>query len=113
MNSQQITQRLIAWRWPLLALGLCSVAAAWLPAQRLGFDRSIENMFAPDDPLLPPFRQLKRTFGGDEIALAAYVDPDLLGVEGLDRLEKLTKELAAVPGVASTFSLASVKPLLA
>ena len=33
---------------------------------------SIENMFAPDDPLLVPYRQLKRTFGGDEIALAAY-----------------------------------------
>src|SRR6185437_5517482 len=113
MNSQQITQRLIAWRWPLLAVGVLTAAAAWLPAQRLGFDRSIENMFAPDDPLLPPFRQLKRTFGGDEIALAAYVDPDVLNAAGLDRLDQLTKELAGVPGVASTFSLASVKPLLA
>ncbi len=110
--SERITHLLIAWRWPLLALSLVAVAAAWLPAQHLGFDRSIENMFAPDDPLLPPFRQLKRTFGGDEIALAAYVDPELLEPAGLDRLERLTKELAAVPGVAGAFSLASVKPLL-
>jgi len=112
MRSQRITRWLIAWRWPLLVLGAIAVAAAWLPAQNLGFDRSIENMFAPDDPLLPPFRQLKRTFGGDEIALAAYVDRELLSTEGLDRLEELTKDLAGVPGVASAFSLASVKPLL-
>lgn len=110
--AQSISQLLVAWRRPLLVLAIAAVAAAWAPAQRLGFDRSIENMFAPDDPLLPPFRQLKRTFGGDEIALAAYVDPELLSPAGLDRLERLTKELAAVPGVASAFSLASVKPLL-
>lgn len=110
--SQQITHLLLAWRRPLLALALLAVAAAWLPARKLGFDRSVENMFAPDDPLLPPFRQLKRTFGGDEIALAAYVDPELLAPAGLDRLERLTKELSAVPGVANAYSLASVKPLL-
>lgn len=112
MTAQQITRWLIAWRWPLLVLAAALAIAAWLPARNLGFDRSIENMFAPDDPLLPPFRQLKRTFGGDEIALAAYVDPDLLAPEGLDRLEKLTKQMAAVPGVQNAFSLASVRPLL-
>ncbi|MGH7136745.1 MAG: MMPL family transporter, partial [Pirellulales bacterium] len=78
----------------------------------MGFDRSIENMFAPDDPILEPFRQLKRTFGGDEIALAAYVDRDLLSPKGLDRLGKLTSELAGVGGVASAFSLANVRSLL-
>lgn len=112
MTAQRITRWLIAWRWPLLVLAAALAAAAWLPARNLGFDRSIENMFAPDDPLLPPFKQLKRTFGGDEIALAAYVDPDLLASAGLDRLEKLTEELAAVPGVQNAFSLASVRPLL-
>ncbi len=69
-------------------------------------------MFAPDDPALGPYRQLKRTFGGDEIALAAYVDPQLLTSAGLDRLEQLTAKLAKVPGVATVFSLASRDPIL-
>jgi len=101
---------LVAWRWPLLILGLTTAAVAYFPAQRLAFDRSIENMFAPDDPILEPYRQLKRTFGGNEVALAAYVDPQLLTPEGMDRLEALTNDLAKVPGVANVFSL-STSPL--
>lgn len=97
---------LVARRWPLLAAGLLATAIAWPAAQRLHFDRSIENMFAHDDEVLAPYRQLKRTFGGNEIVLAAYVDRDLLSTSGLDRLEKLTGQLANVPGVATVFSLA-------
>jgi hypothetical protein len=89
---------------------MATAAVAYFPAQRLSFDRSIENMFAPDDPILEPYRQLKRTFGGNEVALAAYVDPQLLTPEGMDRLETLTNELTKVPGVANVFSL-STSPL--
>jgi uncharacterized protein len=106
----RISTFLVRWRWPLLALGLLASVAAYFPAQRLAFDRSIENMFAPDDPILEPYRQLKRTFGGNEVALAAYVDPRLLTSARMDRLDALTKELAQVPGVASAFSL-STSPL--
>ncbi len=101
---------LVRWRWPLLVVGLLTAALAYFPAQRLSFDRSVENMFAPDDPILVPYRQLKRTFGGNEIALAAYVNPQLLTPAGMDRLEALTGELAGVPGVANVFSL-SASPL--
>jgi predicted RND superfamily exporter protein len=109
----RFTDRLIAWRWPLLVLAALATVIAWRPAHELSFDRSIENMFAPDDPLLEPFRQLKRTFGGDEIALAAYVDDELLSPAGLDRLGKLTSELGKIRGVADAFSLANVRSLLA
>lgn len=103
---------LIAWRWPLLVLGVAATLAALGPSQRLAFDRSIENMFAPDDPVLGPFRQLKRTFGGDEVALAAYVDPDLLTSQGLERVEKLAERLEGVAGVQEVYSLATVKRFL-
>jgi predicted RND superfamily exporter protein len=97
--------RLIAWRLPLLALGLALAAASFLPARRLEFDQSIENMFAADDPLLVPYRRLTRTFGGNEVALAAYVDPELLTQSGIERLERLTESLRSVPGVAAVQSL--------
>ncbi len=74
--------RLALWlvqrRWRLLALGLFLTIVAWFPAQRLAYDRSVENMFAPDDPILAPYHKLQRTFGGNEVALAAYDDPELL-----------------------------------
>lgn len=107
-----IASFLVAWRWALLGAGLAATLAAVGPSQRLAFDRSIENMFAPDDPVLGPFRQLKRTFGGDEVALAAYVDPGLLSPAGLQRLEQFAERLAGVAGVEKVYSLATVKRFL-
>lgn len=95
----------IAARWLLLPAGLLLCAAGWYLGRGLSFDRSIENMFAADDPLLTPFKKLQRTFGGNELALAAYTDDELLTPAGLERLERLTADLAAVPGVAGAFSL--------
>ncbi|HEV3339429.1 MAG TPA: MMPL family transporter [Pirellulales bacterium] len=116
--TRSLSQILIRFRWPFLLAALAVTVAAYFPSRWLAFDRSIENMFAPDDPVLEPFRKLKRTFGGDEVALAAYVDADLLTADGLARLEKITADLAAVPGVKQTFSLSTVQqfftsPLLA
>ena len=75
--SRKVSLWLIKRRWVLLALGTTLTTAACFPANRLDFDRSIENMFAADDPLLNPYRQLQRTFGGDDVAVAAYDDPEL------------------------------------
>lgn len=97
----------IAARVPLLVVALAAAAALWPASRQLSFDRSIENMFARDDPVLGPFRRLQRTFGGQEIALAAYTDPALMSPEGLARLEALATRLGETPGVLGSFSLAS------
>lgn len=98
---------LIAWRIPLLFLALFTAAVAISPARRLAFDRSIENMFAPDDPLLAPYRKLKRTFGGNEIVVAVYTDEHLLDPDGsgLERLAAIRRQMEAVPGVKGVLSL--------
>ncbi len=106
-RAERIAARLIRWRWLLLAAGAALTAAAYFPAQRLDFDRSVENMFAPHDPLLKPYRQLKRTFGGNEVVVAAYVDPQLMTPQGIERVARLTKQLRAVDGVQSVLSLTS------
>lgn len=92
-RMERLASGLLAARWVLLGVAVVLVALAWQPARQLSFDRSIENMFAEDDPLLPPYRLLKRTFGGNEIALAAYVDPAALQQAGLDRIARLTRRL--------------------
>lgn len=98
---------LIRHRWPLLAVAALLTAVAVWPASRLKFDRSIENVFAPGDPLLVSYRRLKRTFGGNEIVLAAYTDEQLFAAdgEGIRRVKRVREKLERVPGVKSVLSI--------
>jgi len=105
--SQRLTQLLISWRWPLLGMAMIVAAVAFQPSRHVSFDRSVENLFARDDPLLVPYRQLKRTFGGNEVVMAVYVDPNLMSADmsGIRRLTKIADECEAVPGVRAVLSL--------
>jgi predicted RND superfamily exporter protein len=104
----EILNRWIAWRWPLLMLAGVLAVVCWRPAQQLVFDQSIETMFAPNNPLLPEWREFKELFGEHEVLLAAYEEPDGLRPENFATLQKLTRELqAAVPGM-SVQSLATM-----
>ena len=105
--ATRITHWMIARRWLLLVLGLVLALFSWVSTGKLKFDRSVENMFAEDDPLLPPYRQMKRTFGGNEIVLVAYVDPDLMTPGGMRRLAALSDRIERVPGVASVLTMRS------
>ncbi len=64
-------------------------------------------MFSPDDALLPPYHLLQNTFGGNEVVIAVYVDPDLLNADksGIERLAKIALQCRAVPGVHDVLSL--------
>jgi predicted RND superfamily exporter protein len=91
-------------------LALAAVALAIVSVERsrqLEFARSIDTMFDRSDPALVPYRRLGRAFGSSEVVLAAYDAADLFTPAGIGRLERLTADLAAVPGVASATSLAS------
>ena len=61
--SERIANWLISRRAILLGVGILIAIAAYFPASDLRFDRSIENMFAADDPLLEPFQSARRRFG--------------------------------------------------
>jgi len=112
--SQQTARLLIAARWPLLLLAALIAIVAYFPAQRLQFDRSLENMFDKDDPVVGAYSQLQRIFGGDEIVLAVYTDPNLFSAagKGIARLDTISALLSQVPGVNQTLSLAEVNSLL-
>lgn len=106
-GQERFIHRLIAWRLPLMLLAVVLATIAYPAAEQLQFDRSIENFFAPSDPLLTPYRKLARTFAGNEIVLAVYVDEHLFAPDGdgLKRLTKVSDALAAVPGVRATISI--------
>ncbi|MBX7164852.1 MAG: MMPL family transporter [Pirellulales bacterium] len=98
---------LVAWRNVLLGIGVIIAVLSVEPASRLRFDRSMENMFAEDDPVLIPYRRAKEIFSDDEIALAAYRDPELMTPAGITRVAEATERLSAVPGVGSVLSLSN------
>ncbi len=110
----RIARWLLAGRWLLLLLAAVAAVLCIGPAGNVQFDRSIENMFSPDDPLLPPYLRLKRVFGGNEVVLAVYSDPELLDESrrGIDRLTEISRELKDTPGVRDVLSLAEVDVVL-
>jgi predicted RND superfamily exporter protein len=78
---------------------LLLAAAAIIPAQYLEFDQSIESLFAKDNPRLIDFLYSKRHFGGDELVIIAYRDPELLTPAGLERNRQFADSFKNVPGV--------------
>lgn len=104
---QGFIDRLINWRIPLFLLAVVLAVAAFPASGQLKFDRSVENLFAADDPLLVPYRRLARAFGGNEIVLAVYTDDNLFApnARGLQRLAETSRALAAVPGVHAVLSI--------
>ena len=105
---------LIAARWPLLVSAIVVAVAAYGPSRQLRFDRSIEHMFAPGDPLLPPYQRLKQRFGGNVVVMAVFQDERLLDPDGrgIERLAATSQRMAKVAGVRDVLSLAEVGGLL-
>jgi predicted RND superfamily exporter protein len=105
---------LLRGRWLFLIAGLALAAVAYPTSQRMKFDRSIERMFAIDDPVLPPYERLKAQFGGNEVVLAVYPDPELMNADGrgIKRLAGISARLKAIDGVQDVLSLAEVNALL-
>lgn len=105
---------LVRLRLPLLLLGLALYGiATWLGP--LPFDRSIENMYPPDDPLRLGYRRLADRFGGHEVALATYDDPGLLAADGagLARQAGLVARIRQVAGVRDVLALSEIDRTLA
>jgi predicted RND superfamily exporter protein len=91
----------------LAIVGVFLVAISVERASHLEFSRSIDSMFDRSDPALTPYHRMTRTFGGAEVVLAAYDDPDLFTPAGIVRLAELTRRLEDDSGVASATSLAT------
>jgi predicted RND superfamily exporter protein len=109
--TRTISVSLIRWRWPLFVLSVVLVVAGYWPSTQLLFDAAITNLFPPDDPVLVDYQHSLESFGGAELVLVTYTDPDLLTVDGLGRLKKLSdsfKDLAAL-GVTAVASLADAR----
>ncbi|MFM7845174.1 MAG: efflux RND transporter permease subunit [Planctomycetota bacterium] len=102
-----ILQKLLSYRWWWFLCACTLAAVAYLPASQVTYNRSIENMFAAGDPIVEPYRRLKRVFGGNELVLAVYDDPELLAADGqgIRRLAEIRRRLEEISGVREVLSL--------
>ncbi|MDE0734502.1 MAG: hypothetical protein OSB47_01685, partial [Pirellulaceae bacterium] len=109
-----IATKLMAGRWLLLLLAAIITVVTFPLSTTLEFDRSLENMFSSNDPLLPPLRKLQRTFGGNEIVLLVYQDPGLMVPDGtgIDRVRRVSRQLRKIPGIDDILSLAFLDDML-
>lgn len=99
----------------LLLIVALVVAGCSLPiSNRLNLDWAVEGMFPPGDPLVESYRKLQERFGGNDICLAVYRDPQLWEASGigLERLEQVSNRLAKVDGVQAVLSLAELHSIL-
>ena len=104
---RRIVRQLVQKRWALLTLAGVLVVASLVVPKDSDFDRRVHNMIASDSEVLQSFRRLKQSFGGNEIVLAVYRDPNLLDPSGagIERLAEIGERLERTDGVRSTLSL--------
>ncbi len=83
-------------------------------AMRFSLDWKLDRMFPPGEPLVESYHRLEKRFGGNEIVLAVYRDPQLWSEDGsgLNRLTKVSERLAKVPGVRGVLSLSELHTIL-
>lgn len=83
-------------------------------AQNFSLDWQLDRMFPAGDQLVASYHRLEQRFGGNEIVLAVYRDPQLWSEDGtgLERLAKVSDQLAAVDGVQGVLSLAELHRIL-
>ena len=105
--SHSFRRFLIARRSWLLGLACLIAVVGYATPKEVDFDRKVANMISDRSGVLEPFLRLKRSFGGNEIVLAVYQDPNLLAEDesGIQRLRTIRERLVAVEGVRSALSL--------
>lgn len=104
--------RLIGHRWTLALVGLSILAATWPLSARLQTDRTIEQMFEPNDPTLVAYQELQQAFGGNAVVMLVYRDPELLTPTGLERAAQLSARVQAIDGVRGVLSVAELNTVL-
>lgn len=104
---------LIRRRGAILLGSLLLTIAAFYPASQLRFDQSLESLFAHSNPRLRDYVESKSLFGGDEFAIVAYAEPQLLSADRTVTAEaeadiaEFAEQLGKTPGVVSVQDLRS------
>lgn len=94
-----VTGVLVDYRWVWLIFAVSSACAGWLWTPALRFDQSLEALYSHDNPRLRDFKESKRIFGGDELAIVAWRQTGLMEPAGMQHTGEFGEKLGQVPGI--------------
>jgi predicted RND superfamily exporter protein len=98
-------------RFVIVATFAATVAfAAAIAVRGISFNGSPETLARHDDTLAF-FNETRQSFGDDRVIIAALTTNEVFAPAFLEKLDRLTKQLAVAPGVAETQSLTNVKAI--
>ncbi|HYB70890.1 MAG TPA: MMPL family transporter, partial [Candidatus Bathyarchaeia archaeon] len=97
-------------RAALLVLAVLTGFLGW-SALTLRIDPGVETMIPSGPGDLDRLRAFQARFGADEVVVLALHGDGLFTRESLDRLDRLTRQVAALPHVASVLSPTNVRDL--
>jgi predicted RND superfamily exporter protein len=99
-----------ARRWALAVVTLVVTAVLGAFAGKVRPDYSIEQIFPTFDKSRVDYERFKKDFPFEDAhAIVVVQAPDLFTAAGLQRVSALEEDLARIPGVVDTQSLASVR----
>jgi len=100
------------WRLPcLFAISILTLIMAF-SALQVQIESNNASMVSQDQELQVNYDLFRKTFGDDEMLLLAITRPDLLQAEGLQSVDRLSGEIAALRGVTRVLSLTDAKQLV-
>ncbi|MEM9353542.1 MAG: MMPL family transporter [Planctomycetota bacterium] len=95
----------IDYRFVLLAIGVFAALGGGYAGMGLRMDRSIERMFADDDPTLIPYQRLQRVFGENDLVMMVFAESTIREKKTRARLAATVAEARRVPGVVEAVSI--------
>lgn len=111
MAAFRLTPFLLSWRaLALLAVAVVTAVLGW-SALTLRIDPGVESMIPSGPGDLTRLQAFQARFGSDEIVVLAFHSDRLFSSESLDRLDQLTRRVAALPHVARVLSPTNVRDL--
>ena len=107
---KNIVQVIIKFRITIIAiLAVLMILAGHQTINKLSVDNSLSIWFLEDDPSYKAYIDFQETFGSDEIFIAMLPVKNAIGEDEVNVLERLHKDIEALPYVKTTFSLAKAK----
>ena len=104
----QRTLRLIVDRPQIVLLFIFALTCFFgYHAQYIRLDGSVDRLLPGNDPDNQYYAEVRKLFGNDEVGVIAVVVDNIYAAEVLNKLQRLTKEIEKVDGVASVLSLAN------
>jgi len=96
----------------LILLLVVLTVAALVGASRVGVDNAVDIWFPDDDPALVAYKAFQDDFGNDEVVvIGVRDDAGILSASGLEKVRRVTRDAAAVPGVAKVRSLTNTSSI--